>query len=371
MNQKTVYRLLMLFSVLTFGFMGISCKPSHVPPSKVAPSHFGQDVPAPLCTWPWPNAKPETLHTGMTHWQATSADGTRLELLKFDFAANPRLRLELFDQDEDDEKPFDNRAHFWQRGVGQMTHQLNGEGKGSVIAAWNGLFFGFDRNDASGIAEHVAPVVLNGKAYYNSGSHRWTFGVKYSHDRPIFKTLHLPDKQTLTNEFDWAAGGAQCLIYNGKPLRLEPFPRSLDALKIGPVLSTPQEVGHIPTVDHMRTSRVSLGWSRDSRTLYLLFVKEPGNETASALAFRHGEIGMGGWTLYDLQRFWISIGVWSAVNSDGGNVAQLAYLRADAHYQLITQDKRKIVTPAFEDAPHGGALMYFYVRETNSQGYVP
>ena len=349
-------------------FVGTSCGPQGTKPApnpETKPIHFVQDVEAPLCRWPWPGAKMETIHPGVTHWQATASDGTRLELLRFDFAANPRLRLELFDQDQDDEKPFDNQARFWRRGVGLITRQLNAERKGPIIAAWNGLFFGYDRNDANGIAEHVSPVALNGKAYFNFGSHRWTFGVKYRQGRPTFKTLHLPDRKTLPREFDWAAGAAQCLINKGKPLRLEPFPLSLDAIKVGPVPSMPLEAGHIPTVDHMRTSRVSLGWQRDSQALYLLFVKEPGNETESALAFRRGEIGRGGWTLYDLQRFWLSKKVWGAINSDGGNVAQLAHLQANGLYTLITENERKTVTPEFENAPGGGALMYFYVRETH------
>ena len=372
MNRKTVYRIPALLALLTLPVIAASCGPVPKPTtSRPKSPRMVRDVPAPLCRWPWPDAKSEMLRVGVTHWQVTSGDGTRLELLKFDFVANPRLRLEIFDQDQDDEKPFDNRARFWERGVGQITRQLNREGKGPVIAAWNGLFFGYDQNNANGIAEHVSPVVLNGATHYNSGSHRWTFGVKYRHRKPTFKTLHLPKKKILADEFDWAAGAAQCLILKGKPLRLEPFPLSLDTLKIGPVPSTPQEAGHIPTVDHMRTSRVSLGWSPDSQTLYLLFVKEPGNETASALAFRHGEIGVGGWTLYDLQRFWIAKGVWGAINSDGGNVAQMAYLQVDSRYTLITENSRKIVTPAFEDAPEGGALMYFYIRESQWQGGRP
>ena len=366
MQEKKPYHVIRGGAALIFAFTAASCGPNTEPPAnpEPKPAHFVQDVEAPLCRWPWNGVKIEIIHAGVTHWQAVSSDGTGLELLKFDFAANPRLRLELFDQDQDDEKSFDNHAHFWQRGVGQITRQLNAERKGAVIAAWNGLFFGYDQNDATGIAEHVSPVVLNGKSYFNSGSHRWTFGVKYRQGKPTFKTLHLPDKKILSREFDWAAGAAQCLIYKGRPLKLEPFPLSLDAIKIGPVPSTPLEAGHIPTVDHMRTSRVSLGWSRDSQALYLLFVKEPGNETESALAFRHGEIGRGGWTLYDLQRFWKSKNVWGAINSDGGNVAQLAHLQASGCYTLITENERRTVTPEFENAPNGGALMYFYVRET-------
>ena len=211
MTRPTPYRILTLLLAMP-GLAAASCGPRQTAPPAAAPEapRLMGDVPAPLCRWPWP-AAPEILHQGVTHWQTIASDRTRLELLKFDFGANPRLRLELFDQDQDDEKPFDNRARFWRAAVGQMTRQLNQNGKGPVLAAWNGLFFGADQNNENGLAEHVAPGALNGKTYYNAGSHRWTFGVKYHQAKPIFKTLHLPDRQTLTREFDWAAGAAQCL----------------------------------------------------------------------------------------------------------------------------------------------------------------
>jgi hypothetical protein len=36
--------------------------------------------------------------------------------------------------------------------------------------------------------------------------------------------MHLPSKSTLAREFDWGGGSAQCLIKDGQPLRLQPFP---------------------------------------------------------------------------------------------------------------------------------------------------
>src|SRR5205823_4562652 len=47
------------------------------------------------------------------------------------------------------------------------------------------------------VGHHIAPIVLRGKVYYNVGNHRWTFGVQYRNDRPLFKTMHLPDRKTL------------------------------------------------------------------------------------------------------------------------------------------------------------------------------
>ncbi len=332
-----------------------------------------QDIPSALTTWLWPRAHQETLAGGITRWYDTSSpDGTGLDLLEFDFDRNPRLRLEIFDQDQDDEHPFDNNARFWERGVGQITHQLNQTFQqrktGRVLAAWNGLFFGPNWYGAGATAEHVAPVVLNGTPHYMSGTHRWTFGVKMAGDKPVFKTLHKANKNLLAQEFDWASGGAQCLIREGKPLSIQPFPAVGQPLLKGPVPSTPQEAGHIPVVDHIKTSRVSLGWSRDNRHLYLLFVQDPDTEVSSAIQFRHGLRMVGGWSLADLQRFWIAKGVWGAINSDGGDIAQLTYLQADGNYMLIAPmisggGSRRVVSPAFANAPAGGSLMYFYVRE--------
>ena len=332
-----------------------------------------QDVPSALTTWPWPRSREETLAGGIKHWRdASSPDGTSLDLLDFDFGSNPRLRLEIFDQDQDDEHPFDNNARFWERGVGQIAHQLNTafekRKQGRVLAAWNGLFFGPNRYGAGATAEHVAPVVLNGTPHYMAGTHRWTFGVKRVKNKPVFKTLHEPNKNLLAREFNWASGGAQCLIREGKPLAVQPFPQVGQPPLKGPVPSTPEEAGHIPVVDHIKTSRVSLGWSRDNRHLYLLFVQDPDTEASSAIQFRHSLPMVGGWSLADLQRFWMAKGVWGAINSDGGDIAQLTYLQADGNYMLVAPmisggGSRRVVSPTFENAPAGGSLMYFYARE--------
>src|SRR5437763_4034906 len=76
------------------------------------------EIPSPLATWPWPRAARDTPDAGVTHWlDRSSQDGTVLDLLQFDFTANPRLRLELYDQDEDDPVPFDNSVDYWARGI--------------------------------------------------------------------------------------------------------------------------------------------------------------------------------------------------------------------------------------------------------------
>lgn len=331
--------------------------------------------PAPLAKWPWPKAKKDSPARGVTHWiDKSSFDHTVCELIEFDFKANPRLRFALCDQDSDDDKPWDNYCLYWNRGAAQMTRQLN-QKEGRVIALWNGLFFGYhggskwDKQNAF----HVSPVVIGGKVHNWGANHRWSFGVKYQNGRPVFKTFHQPTPQVLAREYDFGGGSAQCLIKDGKPLKLQPF--GLPPVK-QPVPSTPQEAGHIPDFDHMRSCRASIAWSKDNSKMYLLFIKEPDSESASIVAVRHGDGFMGlslwgGWTVADVQRFWLAKGVWGAINSDAGGVAQLALLRPDKNYDLVPAQQgsfqmRLKFKPDFKNAPTGGALMYFYVVERSN-----
>jgi len=329
-----------------------------------------------LATWPWPKATKETIHAGVTHWTASDADDTRVELFEFDFKANPALRLELFDQDQDDEKPFDNKVEYAPRGVSQITRQLNEEKQGTVVAAWNGSFFGYS-DKARRFGFHIAPVVLNGKVHDWKSNHRWTFGVKYKNGLPTFKSLHLPSDKLLAEEFDWAAGGVQCLLLNGTQLKLQPFPKNNEELSKPPIKSTPQDAGHIPLFDHMKSSRVSWGWSNDSRRFYLLYVSEPDTEGASIAALLKGvpqgsAAGKGGWMVADIQRFWQALKVPNAINSDAGGAAQLVHLRRDGKYDLVPprakpNPRRMTFDGEFQGAPRGGAMMYFYVRDTTAK----
>jgi hypothetical protein len=293
-----------------------------------------------------------------------------LDLLEFDFAANPRLRLELYDQDEDDAVPFDNRVEYWSRGVAAATAHLEKTGRGPVLAAWNGLFFATENGNwgQGGVGAPIAPVVLRGRTRHNVGDHRWTFGVRQNAEGPHFQVFHLPNRTTREREFTFAAGSAQCLLREGQPLRLEPLPGPDSPSPPSPVPSTPQEAGHIRGVDHVKTARTSMGWSRDSRRLALLVVKEPDHEAASTLALRRQLPIEGGWSVADLQRFWQSRGMWGAVNVDGGNVTQLLFRRADRRYELVpprwsSPEMRTTLPPNLSGAPEGGTLMYFYIRE--------
>lgn len=340
--------------------------------------------PAERSQWPWADAKSDKPHRGVGHWLAKQKDGTTVDLLSFDFKENPDLRFELYDQDEDDAKPFDNVVDYWPLGVGQATGKLNarfGQQKnGRIVAAWNGLFFGYYRKmkvtRRGAIPEraghHVSPVVLRGRVLYNTANHRWTFGVKYANGRPTWKTQHLASRAWMQRELDFGGGSAQCLIRNGQALRLKPFPRTRREVRKQPIASTPQEIGHVPIFDHMKTCRVSMAWSKDNRYFYVLVVKEPDSEGASAIAFLQNLPASGGWTVPDVQKFWLNFSrtraIEGAVNIDAGGVAQLTYLRPDNRYEMIPGQEassamRLIPKRNFSDAPRGGSIMYFYVRD--------
>ena len=333
------------------------------------------DAPAQFSRWPWDGAKAvqwENLSSGVRHWIGTQNDGTTCDLLEFDFGTNPKLKFEIAEQDSDDKKPFDNIVSYWPRGAARMTQQLNArfarEKKGCVVALWNGLFFGYYEGGSKigGTGFHVSPVVLDGKTHFTQANHRWFFGCKYLQGVPHFKVVHLPTPQQLS-QFDWGGGAVQCLIYQGAPLKLAPFPRSSTDFREQPVASTPRDVGHVPYFDHMKTSRMSLAWSRDNRKLWLLAIKEPDWEAGSSYALQLGLPLGGGWTVADVQRFWLSRGVYYAINSDAGDVAQLVYRRAQ-DYQLIpprwaSNQMRIDLKADFSNAPQGGAVTYFYLRD--------
>ncbi len=326
--------------------------------------------PNPAAIWPWP-VKPQAVSKGISRWFWTSPDGSELELFRFDFEANPYLAFEMYDQDQDDALPFDNFADYEPNGVGQVVRRLNDQRRGRVKVAWNGLFFGYDRKTAAPktLARHIGPVVIRGKAHYNVGNPRWAFGVKTTSGKPKFSLLHQPTIAEMEKAFTFAAIGAQCLVLKGQPLRLQPPPSPGDPPLPRPVPSTPADAGHIPMVDHIRTSRTSMGWSKDQRHLYLLILNEPDTENESIRAFRAGTSAANpGWTVADLQRFWLALGVEGAVNSDGGVVTQLAWERPDRKYEmlpprLVAPNKRLLFDDKFVGAPGGGSLMTFYIKE--------
>jgi hypothetical protein len=310
------------------------------------------DAPAKLATWPWPNARSEAIHLGVTHWvDRSSSDGTVLDLFEFDFRRNPHLEFSLFDQDQDDEHPFDDRASFWVRGVAMVTRQLNDEDHGVVVAATNGLFFGFTRAGPGGIASHVAPVVVQGVPYFDKRPNpRWTFGVLNGQPGTLFKQQEGPEREQL-QRYSYASGGAQSLVRQGK---LAPLPA--------------RSVNRSTAFDRMRTTRVGIGWTRDHRKLYWLFVKEPDAEAPSLLAAEHGISMAGGWSVPDVARFFAALGVWEAINSDAGDAGQLIYRTPEERYVVVppkwsSRKMRMTLETDFSNAPQGGTLMYWVVRD--------
>ena len=181
----------------------------------------------------------------------------------------------------------------------------------------------------------------------------------------------MPKASVLTNMFDCSAGAAQCLLRAGVPLKLEPFP-TRGAREPASHPCARDEAGYIPNVDHRKVSRTSLGWTEDNRHLFLLCVTEPTIDAAIKLTMRQGLEVTGGWTLADLQRFWVAKGVWGAINSDGGPPEQFTYKLANGRYvlspaQWAADGGRIECAPEFANAPHGGSLMYFYVRDVSGR----
>ena len=357
--------------------IGILVWQRRVPPAPLPPA---PPIPSPLAVWPWPYAAVDTPHLGVTHWLDTSSpDGSVLDFFDFDLRKNPHLRFEIYDQDEDDAHPFDDVADCWPHGVGWAVQHLNATGRGKVVAAWHGLFFNCDQVSGRSadprslyVGRHVTPVVLDGKAHCNVGQARWTFGVQYdARNRPKFRTLLLPSKAVLEKNFTFAAGGAQCLLLAGKPQKLSTFASAQDPFEHHPTGCAPDEAGSIPDVDWIQTSRATVGWSKDQTHFYLLFIKQTGTEGGGVMASHGHGPPVGGWTVSDEQRFWLAHGgIWGAINSDGGDVAQLTYALPDGNYRLMPPIgggyylQRLTVPPAFPNAPPGGTLLYFYVRDT-------
>ncbi len=338
-------------------------------------------APAQNTSWPWPGAKRETLRAGVIHWASQSSDGTTLDLLEFDFRANPRLKFGLWDSDlnnsPDKTKPL-NRFPYWRNGLASQAAAMNK--RGDLIACWNGGFFGLlnAKPREADRAFHLSPVVTDGRALYNGVNHRWTWGAKNRAGMPQFGLQHQPKFAGLRRDFDAATGTLQALMIGGKPLELRPYPWFGELPQKPPIASTPREAGHIPTLDWMHTSRESAAWN-DNGKLWILIVKEPDGETDSRALFNRRERGRGGWTLADTQRFWLSMrdkmGAQSAVGLDGGDVAAAAWRKPNDNFEVLapriavpenqSATKRLTCDAKFTEARdlRGGALTYFWVRE--------
>ena len=348
-----------LISGLLVGCSSVSYEKPKVKESTVLPQTIAETK------WPWKNAQEETPLKGVTRvWIEKAEDGSSLDLYTFDFKDNPNLSFGMYDQDEDDAAPFDNKADFFDRNAADIARHITDQKRGKVVALWNGLFHGYDRlakdKPVEGWGTHIGPNVINNRARFNFGSHRWAFGVKNTKLGQRFVVLNQPTMMEMETQMTFGAIGAQCLIRKGKPLKLASSGKT-------PSIN---EAGEITGVDDWRTSRTSMAWSNDHRYLHLLLVNEPDNEPMSRRAARLGpEPGDGGWKLGDLQRFWVSFGAENAINSDGGFVTQLVHLRPDASYSFLpprwtSVNQRVTLGPNFTGGPKGGGtLMSFYIVE--------
>jgi len=325
--------------------------------------------------------------SGVEHWfDESSSDGTTLDLLSFDFAANPRLRFELFDSDLDAtkrSKSESNRFAYWNSGVGKVAKQLNSNN--DLVAAWNGGYWGLlnRKPRTADRSFHLSPIVYDGKIYYQGLNRRWTWGAKIKNGRPIFSLQHTPKNDGLLRDFDFATGTLQALLKDGQPLEVAPYPWFGEKPLPGGLPSTSKQAGAISVLDHMHTSRVGAGWTKSGR-LFVLVVKEPDGEAPSRAAVNSRKRGRGGWTLRDHQNFWLAmqktLDVQNAVGLDGGDVAQAVFRRGDGDFTVLVprislpeEEKATLrlkSKPNFEGENvknlHGGALNYFVIRQNSN-----
>ena len=69
------------------------------------------------------------LGLGTSRWHWDDPGGTKIDLLRFDFKTNSKLRFFIYDRDEDDEEPFDNRVDYRSESAAHAVERLNKKGK--------------------------------------------------------------------------------------------------------------------------------------------------------------------------------------------------------------------------------------------------
>jgi hypothetical protein len=267
-----------------------------------------------LATWPWPGASSQELAPGATLITGVDEkDGTRTRLFVCDTRANPRLRWEMYDRDEDDEHPRNNASeHQGKDGAALVWQHL--QKRGELLAVFNGPFFDIDRP-----YRHTAAVVDHGKVYSFVGNPRWMLGVKGT----SFALLHRADRKQMA-AFEWGSGNVQALVVDGKPTAL-PSPDPHIPSQTSPE-SQPGDCGPFSWNDYLKTARTSLGW-KDRQFAMLVVTHAWGDgEDNAAASRRAGQPQESGWDIADLQAFWLKYGAVGACNLDGGYATQVAYL---------------------------------------------
>lgn len=270
-----------------------------------------------LASWPWPSAAAEKMADGMTRTVQRDADGTGVLLLQFDTLTEKGLHFELYDADEDDAAPDDDRVEPSDRLFVPVVYD-HLKDRGRILAVVNGPFF---KNSPLPI-QHTAAVVRKGMVYANVGCYRWAFGVKETRQGPSFALVHLATRKQL-RAFDWGSGNVQALVVDGRPTRIPLPTTSIPEPKSAP--SQPGDCGPFPYIDYIKTARVSLGWRRGAFALLVVTQADGENEDTSNTLRLNGEHQRSGWDLVDLQQFWMAWGAEGACNFDGGLSTQAAY----------------------------------------------
>ncbi len=292
------------------------------------------------------------------------ADGTTIHLLRFDLK---KIDLGLYDADEDDATPFDDKNATWLgqplRRVAQKITRRDGRAPLCVV---NGGFFG---NLDPWIAIHEAPVSRRGDTHYNSTVLQtdWPEQIATLVWKSENGATRLQIERRVAFEdlagFSGALGGVRVLRESGKDATLAP----------GMGGST------------LKCSRTSVGF--DSHFLWILSVRDPDGEASSVRANRwekaHPEapkIQVGGWDVKQVQRFWRDRKIPSAVLFDGGESAQLGadygnglnVVHSSFHFSrtpgFLNRKPLRVVLPMLPpDAANGGVLNWFFVAQRKTK----
>jgi hypothetical protein len=280
-----------------------------------------------------------------------SLDGTTIRFISYDLNT---VRAGVYDADSDDADPYNDRNTTWYaqpmplvwRKLARMTRP---------VCAVNGGFFGAD---SPYIAHHEAPLVVNGKALYDTNTlardwpdQAYLLGWRTYGQHLTFELSQNVPFNELPQRYDGALGGVRALRINGQSFGLTPG------------------VGNTG----LMTSRTSIGW--DDRNVYVLSVRDPDGEAAGIRAKNAKLPQVGGWDVRQVQQFWEQRGIPNAALFDGGESAQLAFAKADGRVEMTHSSYFFTRTPCYiRSRPlrfvwpmlppflaNGGVLNYFYL----------
>lgn len=229
------------------------------------------------------------------------SQGNTVRFFTFDFNANPKLKIGIYDRDSDDSHPFDNiNTSFFGTPALAVYDKL----KQKPIMLMNAGFYCW--TEPGFVGSHVAPMVIDGKAHYNVSyaPHYWTWGWKTINGRLKFRLLKDIHYKQLTDYYDNAFGHVAPLVVDHKPMILG---------------------NKGPGRTWLCCSRASVGWAEDSSKMYVLIVRGRDGERASADMFMYQKRQNSGWNLPQVRSFWLKQGVRQAIALDGGDSTQIVY----------------------------------------------